>query len=251
MDITLKINDVLIPGKDGSTFIYKPHDRYYIKNVSVIPEYDPSIKLPYDTIDHIIRFHNNKPGYPYQFLYNQKIRIKPSAFNSAIKIKPENPFSARDLQSTYRKLFNYRIIRTAKINFDTTGAGQSNDGSYKYLNAQIMMQNSRRHSVSFEGFGTNSSGDLGIRGKLTYLNKNIFKHAEIFRIRVIGGFEAQSVGSVDSTSSSGIFNTFEVGIDGTVFFPRFLFPLRLASKLSNCKKDIQFNTRRCYWLLLL
>ena len=75
MDVTLKINDVLVPGKEGATFLYKPHDRYYIRHVTIIPEYDPSIELPFDTIDHIIRFHNNKPGYPYQFLYNQKIRI--------------------------------------------------------------------------------------------------------------------------------------------------------------------------------
>lgn len=229
MSVTLKINNILAPEKDGATLINKPHERYYIKNVTIIPEYNPSIDLPYDTIDHVIHFRKKETGYTYQFLYNQKPKIKPSAFNTAIKIKPENPFSAHDLQSTYRKLFNYRIIRTAKINFDTTGAGQNKDSTYRYLNTQIMMQNSRRHSVSIEGFGTNSSGDLGVRGKLTYLNKNIFKHAEIFRIRVIGGFEAQSAGGGDSTSSSGIFNTFEVGIDGTVFFPRFLFPLRLHS----------------------
>ena len=229
MIVTLKINNTMITKKDGSSsFSNKPHDRYYIKNVTVIPEYDPTVNLPFDTIEHSIQFWHDETDHKYQFLYNQKPRIKPSAFNSAIKIKSDKAFSATDLQSTYSKLFNYRIIRTAKISFDTTDAGKSEDGTYKYINSQILMQNSKRNSFSIEGFGTNSSGDLGVSGKLTFLNKNISKRADILRIRLIGGFEAQAVGNVEG-GSSGVFNTFEAGIDGTIFFPRFLFPYRLKS----------------------
>jgi len=114
------------------------------------------------------------------------------------------------------------------------------------------MQNSRRHSLSLEGFGTNSSGDLGVRGKLVYLNKNIFKHAEIFRIRLTGGFEAQAVGGSPEEGKSGIFNTFEVGIDGTIFFPRFLFPARLLgfnekySPVTNITFGFNYQVRQNY-----
>ena len=252
MAVTLKINNILVPDKEGPNFTSKPHERYYIKNVTVIPEYNPVIHAPYDTIIHKIQYRHKKEGYSYTFLYNQKLRIKPSAFNSAIKLKPGRPFSVDELQNTYRKLFNYRIIRTAKINFDTVGAGENNNQNYKYINAYILMQNSRRHSLSLEGFGTNSSGDLGVRGKLVYLNKNIFKHAEIFRIRLTGGFEAQAVGGSPEEGKSGIFNTFEVGIDGTIFFPRFLFPARLLgfnekySPVTNITFGFNYQVRQNY-----
>ncbi len=48
----------------------------------------------------------------------------------------------------------------------------------------------------------------------------------MLRIRLKGGFEAQTVSEATETSS-GLFNTFEAGIDGTIFFPRFLFPIKL------------------------
>jgi len=252
MAVTLKINNIQVPDKKGPDFVSKPHERYYIKDVTVIPEYNPAIHTPYDTIIHKIHYKHKKEGYSYIFLYNNKPKIKPSAFNSAIKLKPGKPFSIDELQNTYRKLFNYRIIRIAKINFDTTGAGVNRDSNYRYINARIIMQNSRLHSVSLEGFGTNSSGDLGVRGKVVYLNKNIFKHAELFRIRVIGGFEAQSVGGSPEEGKSGVFNTFEVGIDGTVFFPRFLFPARLMrfnekySPVTNVTFGFNYQVRQNY-----
>lgn len=252
MMVNLKINNLKIPGKNNeSDLSTKPHERYFIKKVTVIPEFNPNIFLPYDTINHEVKRLTDKSTYTYQYLYNKKPKIKPSAFNQAIKIKPGKPFSAAEVQSTYGQLFNYSIIRNAKINFDTTGAGKSQDGSKNYISSSIVMQNSKRNSFTIEGFGTNSSGDLGVRGNLTYLNKNIFKRADILRIRLIGGFEAQSVGTQEG-QSSGVFNTFEAGADGTVFFPRFLFPFKVQkfrerhSTITNVTFGFNYQVRQNY-----
>lgn len=250
MDVTLKINNIKLPGKNPSSNLSKPHDRYYIKQVTVIPEYNPA-STSYDSLWHSVKFLRDKSDNTYLYLLDDNPQIKPSAFDAAIKIRPGTPFSAAEVQSTYSKLFNYSIIRTAKINFDTTGAGESKDGSIKYMNSSIAMQNAKRNSFSIEGFGTNSSGDLGVRGKLTFLNKNIFKRADILRIQAVGGFEAQSVGSADG-SSSGVFNTFEAGIEGTIFFPRFVFPLNLRrfnekhSTITNLTFGFNYQVRQNY-----
>ncbi len=97
------------------------------------------------------------------------------------------------------------------------------------------MQTAKVNSFQVELEGTNSSGDLGIRGGIIFSNRNIFKKAEIFSLRVIGGFEAQSINtSYEGTNQvNSVFNTFETGISGNFYFPRFLF----AGKLS------RFNQR--------
>ena len=110
----------------------------------------------------------------YYFLYNSKQHILPSAFNAAIKIKPGEPYSASKVQKTYRKLFNYQIIQTASISFDTTNTPISNKPNHYYLNSRMQIRDNDLNRFSAEAEGTNSSGDLGIRGSLVFMNRNIF-----------------------------------------------------------------------------
>jgi len=223
MTVVLKINKIReqVKGVSGQ-FTEKDHRRYFIKNVDVIPDWKPMPHDVYDTVLHQIKFWDDKTDNFYYFLLDEKKRIKPQAFNSTIKIKPEHAYSAEEVQKTYRGLFNFRIIRTATITFDTTGAGMSEDGAYSYMNSRIQMQTAKLNSFQAELEGTNSSGDLGIRGSVVLANKNIFKRADVFSVRVNGGFEAQSFS--DSLSDYSLFNTFEAGVSGNFFFPRFLFP---------------------------
>ena len=230
LSVILKINNVKeqasgVPGQFSEKF----HRRYFIKDVEVTPDWNPVKEQHFDTIQHVIKYWDDTNKYVYQFVLDEKRRIKPKAFNSAIFIKPGKPYSALDLQNTYRRLFGFRIIRTANITFDTTGAGTSKDGSYDFIHSRIQMQTAKVNSFQVETVGTNSSGDLGIRGSLVYSNKNIFKRGEVFSLRLKGGFEAQSITTTtEGVSSSSLFNTFEAGISGNFFFPRFLFPIRLS-----------------------
>lgn len=224
LTVVLKINNVKSQVSDNPGQFYENfHRRYFIKNVNVIPDWSPVKKQLFDTIQHEIKYWNDDKTYVYQFLLDEKRRLKPKAFNSAIQIKPGKPYSALELQDTYRRLFNYRIIRTANITYDTIGAGKSEDGNFGLMNSRIQMQTAKVNSFQVEAEGTNSSGDLGIRGSLVFANKNIFKMGDVFSLRLKGGFEAQSIES----NTTGPFNTFEAGISGNIFFPRFLFPVRL------------------------
>lgn len=227
MDVELVITNVKTQDKKSADgFIEENHKRYFIKNITVLPEFNPTNLSEYDTIVHSIKFWKESRTYPYFFLYNDKINILPSAFNSAIKIKPGDVYSAKNVQATYRKIFNYQIIQTANISFDTTTPPSNALPDAKYLVSRIQMRDNALNRFSAEVEGTNSSGDLGVRGSLVFLNKNIFRKAEVLRIRLKGGFEAQSV-SETAENSAAYFNTFEAGIDGTIFFPRFLSPIRL------------------------
>ena len=254
MTVVLKINNVKenVKGVPGQ-YTEKNHRRYYIKNVNVIPDFKPAETVAYDTVPHQIEFWNDETDNTYYFLLDEKKRIKPKAFNSTIKIKPEHAYSAADVQKTYRGLFNFRIIRTANITFDTVGAGDSEDGSYSYMNSRIQMQTAKLNSFQAEVEGTNSSGDLGIRGSVVLANKNIFKQADVFSIRLNGGFEAQSFTPTPEDPDNSLFNTFEAGVSGNFYFPRFLFPGKLIkfnqkySPITNVNFGYSYQIRREYY----
>ncbi len=229
MKVTMVLNNVRKPDfSQPGKFIEKNHERYTINKVFVSPEYVPSEKVTYDTISHKISFWQDTTDYNYLFLYGNKLNIQPAAFNAALKIKPGTYYSANAVQQTYRKLFNYQIIRTANITFDTISVNRSQHPNKNLINAHVLLQDNKLNRFSAELEGTNSSGDLGIRGNLVFLNRNIFKRAEVLRIRLKGGTEAQTIASTDENNTSPkLFNTYEAGIDGTFFFPRFISPIRL------------------------
>ena len=248
MSLNLVINnvkkqDINLPGE----FIEENHRRYFINNVTIIPEFDPNNTAKFDTTFHTINFWKDTNNYTYYFLYAGKKHILPSAFNSAIKIKPGQAYSSKKVQTTYRKLFNYQIIQTANITFDTIATVKSNKPNHYFINSRIQLKDSKLNRFSTEIEGTNSSGDLGIRGNLVFLNKNVFRRAEVFRLRINGGVEAQTI-SEPTKYSRGLFNTFEAGIGGTIFFPRFLSPIRLdrfnQKYIPNTNVNFGFNYQR-------
>ncbi len=224
MDLVVKINNPREATNQPGKYIEKKHKRYFIDEVNIIPDFIPAKKQSFDTISHEIEFWNERKTFSYNFLYADRIKLKPSAFNQAIKIKPGKPYSSSGIQETYKRLFSFQIIRTVNISFDTLNSRPPTPDS-SFLNCKIRMQKSELNSFTVAAEGTNSSGDLGMRGNIILLNKNIFNRAEVFRIVFNGGFEAQTINQGDG--SSGIFNTFEAGVQSSIFFPRFISPIKL------------------------
>jgi len=208
-------------------FIELPHNRYFLKKVEVVPDYNPVKYQNYKPVEHKITFFEDST-YQYTYLLHMPVpRFKTKAFDQAIKIKQGKPYSATDVQNTYRSLFSMPIIQTATISFDTTGMGSDSAGN-KYMKARVQMATGKLNFYSIDGVLTNSSGDPGVRGNLVIANRNIFRGAELFRVRFNGGFEAQSVSASDSASAgdnNSFFNTFEAGVDASIIFPRFVSPI--------------------------
>ena len=230
--VNRKVPDPMVLGN----YIELPHDRYFIKEVQVIPDYNPVKYTQYKPFQHPISFLNDSI-YSYTYLLHMPTpRFTLKAFDYAIYVKPGKPYSASDVQSTYRRLFAFPIIQTATISFDSTSVAEEDSTGVKYLNARVQMATGKLNFYSIEGVLTNSSGDPGVRGSLVVANRNLFRGAEVLRLKLNGGFEAQSISANDSTgadASSAFFNTFEAGIDASIIFPRFISPIpfrRFAQK---------------------
>ncbi len=246
MHMNLKINNLRVPDKNRrGEFQTKPHKRFYINQVNIIPAFNPfnPSSLPFDTVKLDVSQGRDKQQNTLYFYFQGDPRIRPQTFSQSIQVQDGEPYSLRKVRQTYRSLSNYRLFYAANITFDTLiSQPQFDDSLTNWLDCTIQLQRNKVHSYNVDIEGTNSGGDLGIRGSLVYMNKNIFRGAEVFRFRINGGFEAQRVVTAieqgASTSGNSIFNTTEFGADMSIFFPRFLSPVPLR----NFTRDYQPKT---------
>ena len=178
------------------------------------------------------------------FVYatNPKINIK--RFDQIIHIKDNEAFSVSKVKNTYRGLSNFKIYGNSNITFDTNVVKHhfADDGR-NWLDCNILLQRNKLNGYSVELEGTNSSGDLGIKGNIVFQNKNIFRGSEQFRLRANGGFEAQSIRSTNADNGeNSVFNTTEFGLDASVFFPRFLSPVYLKNFIRDYQPKTNITT---------
>ena len=205
------------------------HQAYFIRNVYVYPLHQPfsGSQPPTDTLQYELKNPWNDNPSQLIFVSPGNIGIKPSTFRQIIQLYQGEPVSIARTRQTFKGLNNLKIYRASNISYDTSGAGVNNSGIWpgKWIDAHVYLQRAPMHAYSFEIEGTNSGGDLGMRGSLIYTNRNLFRGAEIFRLRLNGGLEAQHLST--GQSSNRIFNTQEAGLDASLLIPRFVSPLQL------------------------
>lgn len=229
--LNLQIENRRVPSV-GSEPLWQSHKQFFIRNLNIYPNHQPfqQSNLPPDTMTHRFRPKGMQDTVAFRFLSQGDPRIRPEAFHQIIQIFPGDLASLRATRQTYKGLTNLRIYRASNITFDTTDSRRETDSiaPAQWIDCNIYLQRSKVHSYTIDLEGTNSGGDPGIRGSLVYSNKNLFRGAELFRLRLNGGFEAQRLSAAnlpEGESKSNIFNTTEIGIDASINFPRFLSPI--------------------------
>ena len=213
------------------------YKQYRIRDISVYPNFSV-LRMnarPTDSATLVTEFgRRRKITNTLDFYYYGKPRVKPQTFSHSIHVIEGMPYSLRSVTSTYNSLGNFRLFSNVNIQFDSV----PND-SLNLLDCRITMQQNDVHSFTVQAEGTNSDGDLGIKGSLSYTNKNIFRGAETFQLSLKGGLEAQKViGEEDNEGGKKIFNTKEFGITASLLFPKFLSPFAY----NNIARDYQPTT---------
>ena len=205
------------------------HKQYRIRDINIYPNYSVfrANEKPSDSASLTLKVGRRNRTNTLDFYYYGKPRVRPSTFSQSIQIVEGLPYNLRSVTSTYNGLGNFRLFRNVNITFDTI----PND-TLNLLDCKITMQQNDTHSYSVQAEGTNSDGDLGIKGSMSYTNKNLFHGAETFQVSLRGGLEMQTITPLDETESKRIFNTWELGFATSLQFPRFLspFPLRTFSR---------------------
>lgn len=210
-DVTLRING-------------QKHDKYYINKVFIYPDYNIKTAniIENDTVPFTFRLWRKAPKQRFDFIYGNNPKVHLKTFNQVIQIHPGEEFSQKKVSQTYRALGSLKLYSLSNISFDTVASG--ND-SVKLLNCIVTLQKNKIHHYNIQLEGTNSGGDLGALGSISYLNNNIFRGSEVFRITLRGGFQMQRVENY--VIDEGLFNTRELGVEARIMFPRFLSPIKL------------------------
>lgn len=192
------------------------HPIYRIRNVYVYPNFSEADYGPNARPD--TNFFRNM-----YFLYSGKPNLRPNAIANRNYIIPGELYKLSDVNRTYRNITSLNIVRFANVSFteiDTIPGF----GSEKYLDARIEISQKKLQSFQAEIAGTNSSGDLGVRGNLLYSNFNLFRGAEVFNLRFTGAIE-----SLKNQTDGRYKSMKEIGVESSVLFPKFFAPLRLES----------------------
>lgn len=212
-DITLRI--------DG-----QKHDKYIINKVFVYPDY--KVQNPNPTLNDTVPFkfslgRKKKSQHTFDYVYSSNPKVNFKTFNQVILIHPGEEYSQRRVTQTYKALGGLKLYSLSNISFDTVPGG--ND-SIKLLNCNVTLQKGKLNHYNIQLEGTNSGGDLGALGSISYRNNNIFRGSEVLRVSLRGGFQAQRVEKM--VADEGLFNTREFGIEASILFPRFLSPIQLS-----------------------
>ncbi len=151
----------------------------------------------------------------YTFYANDKLKYNPKYLANAIIIQKDSIYKdkERDLTRKYlRELQNFRPSIDIKY--------QEHDD--ESLTTNIYLTPLKKHTLGFdtEVYSSNIK-PLGILGKLSWLNRNIFKGAEILELSFQGSFLNVSK---DQSDNSRFFNAWEIGTSVSLKIPRILFP---------------------------
>ena len=228
-NINIRIDNVLDPFTQKTV----NHKQYKINDIYIYPKGTLLNNVKADTTLYTFELNKHFGDETYYFIYNDDPRIRLKTFDNIIQIQTGSLYNFHQVTQTYKALNNLKIYNLTNIDFEPV---EFNNDSINLLNCNIVLNRTKVNYYSLQLEGTNSSGDLGILGSFTYRNKNIFKGSEIFNISLRAGTQAQSV--LDDFGNTSLFNTKEFGIDASIFFPKFLSPI----KLKNFAKEYQPRT---------
>ena len=214
-----------ITGSDSTVNV--PHKRYAINDIYMFIGSKSNIEKS-SQLD-TVAFND------VSIIYSDKLKFKPKMLTHTLNFKPKDEYSLIDQNNTYKQLSGLKLFKNISIIYEKTDSNRLNTNIYL---APLILK-----SFALEGIGTNTGGDLGVEGSVSYENKNIFRGGEILNVKLKGGLQIQRVVGVSDNENEIFgtpFNTLEFGPEVSLEFPRFLLPINLQkfSKRSNPKTII-------------
>lgn len=203
------------------------HRQYYMKDVTIVTDYDPLHLEGDDTFTPTDSVSSNNV----HIIYGKNGRsLRSGVLRRSTYLTPGTLFNERNLEQTYASFASLQALRNVNIRFNEV---EENDTMK--LNAIILTSPAKVHGFGVDLEGTNSSGDFGFASSMNYRHRNLFKGSEVFSIRVRGAYEALNKDQFASNSY------WEVGGEASLSFPRFLFPFVKESFKRKLRAHTEFR----------
>ena len=204
------------------------HNLYRFNHVIIVPDFSPGDNsagfnfadrdtVRYDGLD---------------ILYGPDPYLSPQALADQCFIRPGELYSTTGIDRTYEALNRLSVLRY--VNIITRPAGT--DGDEELLDVYILLSRTKKMGVTLELEGTNSEGDFGVGGGITFLHRNLAKGGEQLSAKFRGAYESLS-GNLD-----GLINDCYTELAGEVgiTFPTFKAPFLHRSFKQKVRASTEF-----------
>jgi len=225
IDISLKIYDRVFD--DNDSVYTKPYTIRKVTKVNVFTDF--YFKDKNKAIQDSVNYNG------YTFYATNKLKYNPKYLANSIIIQPNSIYKDTELDLTRKYLRELQNFKSSlDIKYD-----ENNDGS---LSANIFLTPLKKFSTGFDTeFTTSNIKPFGVLGKFSWLNRNVFKGAEVLELSFQGSFS-----SLKRTQNASLLslNALEIGSGITLKIPRIFFPLnttKLIPKKMSPKTNIRAN----------
>ena len=214
LKLTMKLKDAALK---SSLNIYK------IGNVNVFPNYkitqDSLIKASNKAMINDISYRDPKDKFRYQI------------FGPLIFLKPGDKYQISNHNLTLKRLSELNAHKFMNIRF------RKSDSISNTLDTQIFLTPEPTRSLLLDVEATSKSNNfVGPEMSINFKNRNRWRGAEVFAVKLSGGFESQVSGSGNTL------NSYEVGLNANVTIPRLIAPIKIttlpASEIPKTKIDL-------------
>ena len=153
----------------------------------------------------------------YTLYQNKQVRYPPALFNRTMLFNKGDLYSNAEVESAFNAFNRLRQFRFVDIQFKEVAS--QNDTNL--LDCHVRLAPLNKQSTSFDIEGTNTSGNFGVAGNVTYMHRNLFRGAEVFQLSFLGGIERlQQL----NNGVPNYFNTTEFGVESSLMIPKLLGP---------------------------
>jgi hypothetical protein len=201
------------------------HRQYHLNNIFIQTDFNPLSSIPNNPTDTV--FYKD-----YTFVTKNGIqKFKMETIRHRLLFKKGDMYRLRNLENTYKLLGNLNVFKFVNIKFEPT----LNDSTHEenLLDCYINLTPSAKQEHREEIEGTFNGGAVGVAGNIAYRNKNFLKGAELLEIKLKGALEyLQDFSDTTSSNTSKFlfFNTFELGPQVNLSFPKILAPKGILPK---------------------
>ncbi|MDD2559536.1 MAG: BamA/TamA family outer membrane protein [Bacteroidales bacterium] len=235
VDLRLIIQPYLQRNREGISQ-YGPHKQFRIRNVFFMLDVPSSVYLrnvglqgaanPFVALSD----YDSIPYENYAVVYRDKPFIKPKVLADNCMITPGDYYDARTVNRTYARFNSMQNMKYVNIRFEEIATSDSIFGKEAKLDCYLVLTPGKNNIISMDVEGTNTAGDLGVAGTLTYSHLNLLRGGETFSTSLRGAYEALSSSFLNDYAEFGG----EVGLQ----FPDFKIPF-LSREF---KKGVDANT---------
>lgn len=196
------------------------YKQYRINSVTVFPNYrlssntNRNARTATDTLRRAPKKEDTLVYDNFKVIDRQHL-YRPYVFYQAMQFEPGELYNKKDQNISLNRLVTLGAFKFVKNEFAIV-----KDSTRNLLDVSYLLTPYARKSIGGEiGGYTQNDTRGGIRGSVSWRNKNIFKGAEIFTIKLSGSMEAQFGGSNSQRP-----NAYNAGLEANLNIPRFVLP---------------------------